>query len=135
MPQLTTNVSARSPKSNTIQLFRGIAIICVILIHTCPNGMSTVIARPIVNIGVPIFLFLSGYLTKIENKNWPTLFKKRIVRVFIPYLIWTILYTIQSGDLKRLPYNILTTGAASHLYYIILYLCLYTVSIADPNIR
>lgn len=121
MPQLTTNVSARSPKSNTIQLFRGIAIICVILIHTCPNGMSTVIARPIVNIGVPIFLFLSGYLTKIENEDWTAFFKKRIVRVLIPYLIWSLVYTILSGNIKRLPINLLTTGV-SHLYYIFVYI-------------
>ena len=121
MPQLTTNASTRSPQSNTIQLFRGVAIICVILIHTCPNGLSTVIARPIVNIGVPIFLFLSGYLTKIENRDWTAFFKKRIVRVLIPYLIWILIYTIQSGNLKRLPINLLTTGM-SHLYYIFVYI-------------
>ena len=112
----------KSQKSLTIQLFRGIAILCVILAHTCPDGIMTVIVRPIVNICVPLCLFLSGYLTKIENRNWPALFKKRIARVFIPYLIWTILYTIQSEDIKRLPYIFLTTGAASHFYYIFVYI-------------
>jgi surface polysaccharide O-acyltransferase-like enzyme len=83
--------------------------------------MWTVIARPFVNIGVPIFLFLSGYLTKIENKDWIAFFKKRIIRVLIPYLIWTVLYTIQAGDLSRLLFNLLTTGV-SPLYYIFVYI-------------
>lgn len=111
-----------SQKSSTIQLFKGIAIICVIMCHTCPSGMWTVICRPCLNICVPTFLFLSGYLTKIEGRDWSAFFKKRIIRVIIPYLIWTVLYTLQSGDYKSLPLNLLTTNAASHLYYIFVYI-------------
>ena len=122
MQQPVTATPPKGPKSTTIQLFRGVAILGVILSHTCPEGMWSVVCRPLVNICVPLFLFFSGYLTKIENTDWATCFKKRIVRVVIPYLIWTVIYTIQTGDLKRLPVNILTTNAASHLYYIFVYI-------------
>ena len=122
MQQPVTATPPKGPKSTTIQLFRGVAILGVILSHTCPEGMWSVVCRPLVNICVPLFLFFSGYLTKIENTDWATFFKKRIVRVVIPYLIWTVIYTIQTGDLKRLPVNILTTNAASHLYYIFVYI-------------
>lgn len=100
MQQPVTATPPKGPKSTTIQLFRGVAILGVILSHTCPEGMWSVACRPLVNICVPLFLFFSGYLTKIENTDWATFFKKRIVRVAIPYLIWTVIYTIQTGDLK-----------------------------------
>ena len=122
MQQPTTATPLKGTKSSTIQLFRGVAILGVILSHTCPEGMWSVVCRPLVNICVPLFLFFSGYLTKTENNDWAAFFKKRIVRVVIPYLLWTVIYTIQSGDLKRLPINILTTNAASHLYYIFIYI-------------
>ncbi|MBE6415576.1 MAG: acyltransferase [Akkermansiaceae bacterium] len=50
-------------KDANIQLLRALAIIAVVFIHTCPHGMEQVIFRPFINFAVPLFLFLSGYLT------------------------------------------------------------------------
>lgn len=50
-------------QSKRIQVIRGIAIIAVVLIHTCPYGMIQVICRPMVNFCVATFSFLSGMLT------------------------------------------------------------------------
>lgn len=68
-----------------IQVLRGLAIIAVVLIHTCPNGYAQVWIRPFINWAVPLFLFLSGYLTKMDNDDWSSLIKKRVLRVMIPY--------------------------------------------------
>ena len=121
MQQLETINPLKSQKSMTIQLLRGIAILCVVLAHTCPRGMLAVFVRPCLNSSVPLFIFLSGYLTRIEGRDWPALLKKRTLRVLIPYLIWTVLYTAQAGDLNRLHVNILTSASAGHLYYIFVY--------------
>ena len=44
-------------KNQKIQVVRGIAVIAVVLIHTCPLGMYQVIARQLINFCVSTFLF------------------------------------------------------------------------------
>lgn len=109
-------------KNDKIQVLRGLAIIAVVLIHTCPGGMWQVICRPFLNFAVAMFLFLSGYLTKSENDNWADFFKKRIMRVIIPYIIWTVIYSIPHFTFKGLAVNLITTWAAPTLYYIFVYI-------------
>ncbi len=92
------------------------------MIHTTPLGYYQVYCRPFINFAVATFLFLSGYLTRIENDNWIAFYKKRIKRVIIPYFIWTVLYTLVFWDLAKLPYYLLTAKAAAPLYYILVYI-------------
>lgn len=105
-----------------VQVFRALAIIAVVMIHTTPLGYYQVFCRPFINYAVATFLFLSGFLTKIENDNWISFYKKRIKRVLIPYIIWTVLYTLSSKSVGRLPYNLVTAKAAAPLYYIFIYI-------------
>ncbi len=110
-------------KNLRVQVMRGIAILAVVLIHTCPKDPAWQIGfRPVVNFGVPMFLFLSGWLTKQKPQSWQTLYKKRIPRVLIPYIIWTVVYTLVDKNPRSLPYNILTAGAVYTLYYIPVYI-------------
>lgn len=114
-------------KNYKIQILRAIAIFAVVFIHTCPIGEWQVFCRPFINFAVALFLFLSGYLTKTENDNWFNFFKKRIIRVIIPYIIWTILYSLASAlvnglDLKRILINLVTTKSTGTLYYIYVYI-------------
>lgn len=114
-------------KNNKIQIVRALAVFAVILIHTCPAGSTQAYFRPFVNFAVATFLFLSGYLTKIENDNWFSFAKKRIIRVIIPYIIWTCIYSfvsflVKGFDLKKLIFNLFTTKACGTLYYIFVYI-------------
>lgn len=81
-------------------------------------------SRPLINFSVATFLFLSGYLTSIDNENWNRFFKKRIIRVIIPYVIWTILYSIASKAWtpKALAFNLATAKSAATMYYIFVYI-------------
>lgn len=92
------------------------------MIHMTPSGMYQVFCRPFINYAVATFLFLSGFLTKIDNDNWISFYKKRIKRVLIPYLIWTVLYTLSSKNIGKLPNNLITAKAAAPLYYIFVYI-------------
>lgn len=85
-------------KNDTVQVFRAIAIIAVVMIHTTPEGVWAVCCRPFINFAVALFLFLSGYLTKADNNNYLAFCKKRIIRVAIPYVAWTILYNLPMMD-------------------------------------
>lgn len=113
-------------RNNMIQIFRALSIIAVVMIHTTPNGEWQVFCRPFINFAVATFLFLSGYLTKIENDNWFAFCKKRIVRVIIPYIIWTIVYTLPSvlsgGSPLMIAVNLIIAKATYTLYYIFVYI-------------
>lgn len=114
-------------KNNTIQILRAIAIIAVVIIHTTPPAEWQVFCRPFINYAVALFLFLSGYLTKSENNNWKTFYKKRISRVIIPYIIWSVIYSIpniylHNQGIERLFLNLITTKACATLYYIFVYI-------------
>ncbi|MBE6232489.1 MAG: acyltransferase [Bacteroidales bacterium] len=112
-------------KDKRIQIFRAAAIIAVVLIHTTPGGMCQVFFKPFINFAVATFLFLSGYLTKNENDDWLAFYRKRITRVLVPYIIWTILYSIpdlRSEGPAGLLKNMLSANAATTLYYIFVYI-------------
>ena len=109
-------------RNDKIQVLRGLAIVAVVLIHTCHGTLLPVFCRPFLNFAVAMFLFLSGYLTKAENEDWPGFFKRRTLRVFIPYVIWTVLYTAPHLSPRLLAINFLTTWSCTALYYIFVYI-------------
>lgn len=109
-------------KDSKIQSLRAVSIIAVVLIHTCPDGMWQVFARPFVNFAVAVFLFLSGYLTKLPITDCKAFAKKRILKVLIPYVIWTVIYSIAYRNPDRILFNLLTTRAAGPFYYIFVYI-------------
>ena len=118
--------STKSTRNNMIQVFRALSIIAVVMIHTTPSGEWQVFCRPFINFSVATFLFLSGYLTKIENDNWYAFCKKRIIRVIIPYIIWTTVYTLpqilSGGSILLLVKNLITAKSAAIMYYILVYI-------------
>ena len=71
-------------KNSSIQILRALAIIAVVVIHSYPIGIVGVFLRPFINFAVPMFIFLSGYLTKFEIGDYKTFAIKRIKRVLIP---------------------------------------------------
>ena len=110
-------------KSYKIQVLRGLAIIAVVFIHNTPNGLPQVWCRPFLNFSVGCFLFLSGMLSNAQRRN-PT---KRIMKVIIPYVIWTLPYVIvrnikQPGQIPAsYLWNLITAGAVPIMYYILVY--------------
>ena len=110
-------------KSYKIQLLRGAAIIAVVAIHNSPAGMEQIFIRPFFNFAVGMFLFLSGLLSSAERwKPW-----KRIRKVLIPYLIWTMIYVILKNLYTpvRIPLSyvkmVIAGNAAPVMYYVFVY--------------
>ena len=123
----TPELTSKGTRNNMIQIFRAFAIIAVVMIHTTPGGEWQVFCRPFINFSVATFLFLSGYLTKIENDNWYAFCKKRIIRVIIPYVVWTILYSLYNiilldSSILSIIYNLITAQSAATMYYIFVYI-------------
>ena len=117
-------------QSNHIQILRGMAIIAVVVIHNTPIGLAQVFVRPFLNFCVGTFLFLSGFLS--SNKSWKP--KKRLLKVLVPYVIWSFIYVCASNlwSLSEIPLDYLKSlllgDSAAIMYYIFIY-CQFTLLI------
>lgn len=110
-------------KSNRkIQIIRGISICAVVMIHSNVSGIGAVLDRPFLNFCVAMFIFLSGYLTRIPVQSVKLLYKRRILKVLIPYVFWTFLYAAENTDVLEIPILLITANAAAPLYYISVYI-------------
>lgn len=115
------------------QRVRGICILAVIAIHILAEyqlrsggvlKLEWVLARQLLNFTVPTFVFIAGYFTKKEKvEPVKTFYFKRFQRLFVPYIIWSLLYLGLRGKLHQNILETLITGNASwQLYYIIVLL-------------
>lgn len=124
------NKKLTKKQSDKIQILRGLAIIAVVCIHNTPSGLYQVYYRPLINFCVGLFLFLSGMLSSVDKWN-P---RKRIVKVIIPYIIWTLIYVIFSNIKspllipKAFLKALILANSAAVMYYIFVY-CQYTLLI------
>ena len=107
-------------KSYRIQMLCGLAIVAVVMTHNTPGGLAQVWIRPFLNFPVGLFLFLSGMLSNAAK--WDP--KKRIIKVMIPYIIWTFVYVLIANirTLSAIPIsfviNLITAKSAAIMYYI-----------------
>lgn len=112
-------------KNNNIQHIRAFAIMAVVVIHCCQmDSYEQIVYRPFVNFAVAAFIFLSGFLTKVRDIGWGGQFcKKRILRVLIPYVIWTSIYFLINGHhgVRRYLFDVVFATAEPILYYILVY--------------
>lgn len=112
-------------KDNYFQYLRALAILAVILIHVLPQTSYSIIIRQFVNFSVGMFLFLSGYLTSEKSvENIKEFYKKRIIRVLIPYLIWSLVWVVYNKDfnMKVILFKLVTGQCCGIYYYILVYI-------------
>ena len=102
-----------------VQMLRGITIIAVIIIHTCSELRGgAVLIRPFVNFAVGMFIFLSGYLTKKKSEyEYRKMIVRRIKKVLIPYVVWSIILSILTGELSSLLCDLLFARSSHGIYY------------------
>lgn len=77
-------------------LIRVFAIFGVVSLHTLgtyPSWFSTY-AFKIFETSVPLFVMLSGALLLGKTESYTSFFKKRSVKVLIPWIVWTIIYMV-----------------------------------------
>lgn len=122
--------SITKEQSNRIQMIRGIAIIMVVITHTVLWNPYEIYIKPFVNPAVAIFIFLSGLLTNLElnKQEIKSFYKRRLLRVFIPYTLWSVVYVIYSGDYSNAILNYFTGNCCSIFYYLFVYMQLVLVT-------
>ncbi len=120
----------RDNQKEKIQVVRAIAIFMVIVTHTVLFNPYEIYIRPFVNPAVGMFIFLSGMLTKeeIQGKEILSFYKRRLLRVFIPYTLWSIIYVVFQGSYDTAVIDYLTGNCCSTFYYILVYMQLVVVA-------
>lgn len=82
-----------------VDVLRGIAILMVVLGHTMSgctlNSENTFLFRVIWSLQMPLFMLISGYVTKyskpiVSGKALLRLLKKRSLSYLIPWIVWTV---------------------------------------------
>ena len=134
-----------------LDYLRVIACFMVILVHSCEFyycGPTEVFFNSVddrfwvalidsaLRAAVPLFVMASSYLLVPLTTDSTTFFKRRFVRVFVPFVIWSVLYACLpvwlgrvDGDvaerLSRLMYNF--NGDSGHLWFIYMLIGVYLV--------
>lgn len=132
---------------NYISNLRNIATFAVILLHvTAPfvlqfnkiSFASWQLANLIdstLRFGVPVFVMISGAILLDRNEPLNTFLSKRLKRVFLPFLFWSIVYFIfiYAGSFQKASVlqlcqifiNKLLKGTYYHLWYVYMILGVY----------
>ena len=134
-------MTSMTKRLSQIDSIRAIAILSVIMIHVSgPYAAGNRIAyyiNQLVRYAVPIFVILSGfslYYSDLNRANDPCLvfYGKRLKKIFIPYVIWSLLFILyfrvtsgKSVNLMSIPRTLLYGQASYHLYFIIIIMQLY----------
>jgi len=131
-------------------IIRIIAILFVILIHASAYSMSINdfgsrdwwighLVNSLVRPGVTLFVMLSGMLLLSKDYKLPDFLKNKIMRVFIPFVVWSTIYIIARFLFRGERFTFIQiinifTGfkAETHIWFMGLILGLY---LATPIIR
>lgn len=90
-------------KKNYISILNVLACIGVVILHTFETGYTSdanfvfeVLIRAIAYCAVPVFFMINGatLIDYRERYDTKTFFKKRLLKVIIPLIIWSIIYFI-----------------------------------------
>ena len=126
-----------------IDMLRIIAIFAVVMIHTTTRELelthydlvhqtATLFLNQASRFAVPLFFMISGFVLELSysnHQNYVSYIKKRLGRIFIPYIIWTIIYyffiyTKHSGNFLD---AVLTGSSSYQLYFIPALLIFYLI--------
>lgn len=126
-----------------INTARAVAVVAVIFLHiTVPlvnqfdGASASWWAANIINgsarFCVPVFLMISGVLLLGKDYALTTFLKKRVVRVVLPFLLWSVIYFLFKSDLTQDLKSILLqfikamkSGVEFHLWYVYMILGVY----------
>ena len=129
-PPITVAHAPAKSRDGIIDTMRGVAILMVIGIHSLPQPLDAVWAKSLdaaLRPCVPVFLFVSGYLTALSGRVPLT---KRLKAALIPYAIaFAAAYVYMALHNPAMDHRLSTTLARFALgyvfvyYYVLVYVC------------
>lgn len=83
-----------------IDRLKGLAIFLVVAGHFIQQHVwggeseNNVLVRIIYTFHMPLFFFLSGYVSWLSPKSYFTFFKNKCRSILLPYISWSLLYLL-----------------------------------------
>lgn len=92
-----------------LDVMRGILLFLITIGHFEPEGtMIYPILSPTAMYYVPLFFFISGYMTNPRKYGFVEFLKKRIKSLLIPYVFFVILFTICDWNILKDPLGLIS---------------------------
>jgi probable poly-beta-1,6-N-acetyl-D-glucosamine export protein len=117
-----------------IDAIRTASILAVLLIHTTTRTIETthndlnnfpwtLFLNQIARFAVPLFILISGFVLELNydyHTNYWSYIKKRVGKILIPYLFWSLIYYyfVYTNNHDNLIKVVLTGDASYQLYFI-----------------
>jgi surface polysaccharide O-acyltransferase-like enzyme len=127
---MQTNESLAPFRFKWLDLIRALGAFLVVLAHVeysgSGNNVITNFYFVLTRTAVPLFFMASGFLLLSKSESYSDFYKKRALKVFIPFLIWSVIYLVwqrESFDqsfltiLKTYFIKILRGPRANHLWF------------------
>jgi len=81
-----------------VDLIRVLGSFFVVLAHVSYQGGESSLYYVLSRTAVPLFFMVSGYLLLGREEPYSVFFGKRIVKVFVPFLIWSLIYLLWNRE-------------------------------------
>ncbi len=121
-------------RNNSIDIFRLICAVLVIVIHTNPfkgiKGVEFVTHQVLTRVAVPFFFAIAGFFYIQALLKGKEIFWKYLIRIFIDYICWSLFYycitfirLMINGEfefvsfVKECIFNFLLTGSYYHFWF------------------
>lgn len=104
-----------------VDLTRVVGAFLVVVAHISFHGAEPSLAPSfyfvLSRIAVPLFFMVSGYLLLGREESYGDFFRKRALKVFVPFLAWSVIYLLWKREGFDLPFSLKL--AASYLIKIL----------------
>ena len=85
----------------TFCILSALAIIMVVAGHLGYSILTLGELFPYYSFHIPLFMFISGYFYRESEEEHPVYYiKKKVFRLFVPYLIWNLIYGIIASAMR-----------------------------------
>ena len=138
-----------------IDFLRFLSVLLVIVIHVSTPLVNNWRKAPfqdfmvgniydsLARVSVPVFFMVSGYLLLNKQESVVSFYRKRMKKIFVPFIAWSVLYLLWKGYylsggysflelVKSIAYEILTGPTFVHLWF---FYALLGVYILIPILR
>jgi surface polysaccharide O-acyltransferase-like enzyme len=137
-------MNSKKQYNSAVDVLRILSILAVVGIHTTTRTLEvslfalqkipfTLFLNQIFRFAVPLFFIISGFVLELSfhtNENYLIYLKKRLSRIFIPYVFWSVIYYFLVYSKNRNPnflFTLLRGDASYQLYFIPTLLIFYLI--------
>ena len=98
------------PVLRWVDLVRVVGAFLVVVAHVSYRGSGSVLISTyyyvLSRVAVPLFFMVSGYLLLGKQESYGDFFRKRALKVFVPFLVWSVIYLLWKREGFDTPFSL-----------------------------